>query len=438
MLVATVVAAPWMVTPLTTGRVAVLAALTVGGVALWLVACAVDRRMPAVPAPLAIIVTAVLVWGAWMTLNAHSHYDARLQRLVHRAPPIAWLPGALDARTSARALVPIAVALVGTLALIDLARRAPFRTIALWVLALDGAAISTVGALGRLHVLTLFHHHDPQGGTPFASFGYHGNAAAYLDLTLPAALALVASARRRRDRVGAATLVVAILTGAATQASKFGLVAAIAILVTFAMLLTRRTAARPGRTSAGIRVTAVLVGVLLAVSGGYLTRHRWSELPDEVHAHNGRAEIWRVAIDVWRREPLVGSGPGSFKLLVPSVATRHEPGLFSKWIVTPYRPGQPVTIWMYAHDDALQTLAEWGALGLAAFATIVLWPIGTAIRRRRRPARDRPVLLAGLVGLGAVVIHSLVDFPLQILAIELTAGLWAALLIGSFTTKWAK
>jgi O-antigen ligase len=197
----------------------------------------------------------------------------------------------------------------------------------------------------------------------------------------------------------------AILVGCATQASKFGLAAAVVIVVA------------------------------VGVGGGIATRHRWAQLPSEVSTHGGRAQVWRVAFDAWDEHRLGGSGPGSFKLLLPGIAATKEPQLFPDWIVTPYQPGRPVTIWMYAHDDPLQTLAEWGLIGAALWSAVLAWPLVCGLRSLRDRVRGGAplpaVTLAGLLALGALLVHSLVDFPLQIFAIELTAGAWAAVLIAA-------
>ncbi len=377
------------------------------------------------PQVLAALVVVVLAWGTVLALNSHDR--------------VSFLPAALDRAVAWRTLVPLGAVLFVTLALIDLARRPVFRVIGLWVVAVNGAGVAAVGALARAHVVTVFHHPGHLGGTPFAAFGYHGNAAAYLNLVLPAALVLVfVEYRWSFLRVVAGLVAAVILAGCATQASKAGLLFSVAILIVFAVVMARQYAQRARESgSRGSRsrvraVTAALVGVALVVGivGAVSFRSRWAELPDELGGGNGRAEIWQVALDVWQDHPIAGAGPGSFKLLIPSVAAAQQPGLFPKWIVTEYRPGHPVTIWMYAHDDPLQTLAEWGVIGVVLLGAILLWPIGCAFLLRPRGQTDRVVRAGAVIALGALYLHSLIDFPLQILAIELTAGVWAAILIG--------
>jgi O-antigen ligase len=169
--------------------------------------------------------------------------------------------------------------------------------------------------------------------------------------------------------------------------------------------------------------------LVVAGLGVFASKSRWAELPDEL-SQNGRTEVWQVATRVWSEHPLAGSGPGSFKLVLPRVAAAHEQDLFSKWIVTTYEPGAPVTIWMYAHNDPLQTLAEWGVIGALLFGVLLAWPLMSSLRGPARSTMDAAIRVGGVVALGALYLHALIDFPLQVFAIQITAALWAAVLIG--------
>ncbi|MCU1456290.1 MAG: hypothetical protein JWL73_382 [Actinomycetia bacterium] len=387
---------------------------------------------------LAVLVAAVIGWGALLTYNARGRYRAASHTIVEITRPIAWLPGGVERAVSTRTTVQVAIVLVATLVMIDIGRRPFARRVALGALALNGSAVAVVGALGWAGILTVFHHPHGQGGTPFAAFGYHGNAAAYLDLALPAALVLVATCRSGLARVAAILATALILTGSATQASKAGLAAAVLIVLAFTVASTRRGARSPTRgahtsrrSRTGLRVGVVVLILLVASAGAFASRSRWSELPDELGAHNGRVAVWQVAIDTWEKKIVTGSGPGSFKLLLPGVAAAQEPQLFSKWIVTDYVPGHPVTIWMVADNDPLQTLAEWGLIGALLFAAILLWPVVRGLQLRSTQHLDRAVQIGGLIALGVLYLHMLIDAPLQIFAIQLTGGLWAAILIAT-------
>ena len=430
-LLGAIVVAPWMISPLRDTDTTRLELAMGLGIAVWIVSVAVGLRRPHIPATLVALVVAVLAWGALLTLNARGRYDAATHAVVSVIRPIAWLPGSVDRTASAHTLIQVGIALVATLVLIDLARWQEMRPVALWTIAINGAAVGAVGAFGRVTHHTWFQHASRQGGTPFAAFGNHGNAAAYIDLVLPAALVLVATGRRSPfARVVALVLSALILAGAATNASKAGLGAAVAIVLVFALVTTRRATGLPVRRRTSLRLAAFALIVVMAATGAILSRNRWSELPGELSIHGGRGDVWHVAYDVWDGHRLTGSGPGSFKILLPSVAAAREPQLFRNWIVSDYVPGSPVTIWMVADNDPLQTLAEWGVIGALLLGTILLWPIGRSLRLRTDNLFDGTVRVGGLLALGVLYVHSLIDFPLQVFAIQMIAGLWAAILTG--------
>ncbi len=224
-----------------------------------------------------------------------------------------------------------------------------------------------------------------------------------------------------------------ILAGVATQASKAGLLAAMSIVLIFAAIQTRRPDL-PARTRTTIRVSALVLVFVFGGVGAVLSRHRWAELPQEASLHGGRAEVWHVALDVWDEHPITGAGPGSFKILLPAVTAAREPQLYEHWIVSNYEPGHPATIWMFADDDPLQTLAEWGAVGALLFGTILAWPLARGFRSTGGDRFDQAVRAGGLLALAVLYVHSLIDFPLQVFAVQLTAGIWAALLMGGIAT----
>jgi O-antigen ligase len=430
-----------MVTPLTESRGDRLAVIICAGILMWAVSIAVARRRPRIPSILAALVAAAIAWGALLAFNSRARYAETAHTLEEATRRVAWLPGSVDRAASVRSLAQVATVLVATLVLIDLARSERYRRVALWAIAGNAALISVVGVAGRADVFTLFDHPGTEGGTPFAAFGYHGNAAAYLDLGLPAALALVIVGERRFTRTVAMFFVAAILAGAATGASKAGLVAALVIALLFTLVMTRRVPGREDRdaSASSARTTRVRIGILallllVGVVGATLSRDRWIELPDELGAHNGRVSVWNVALHIWDDHPVAGSGPGTFKLLLPDVAAAEERQLFSRWIVSDYVSGQPVTIWMYAHNDALQTLSEWGVIGALLLGAILMWPLARGLPLGP-DRRTRAVRAGGVLAVGMLYAHALVDFPLQIFAIQLTAGLWAAILIGGSGTR---
>jgi O-antigen ligase len=107
------------------------------------------------------------------------------------------------------------------------------------------------------------------------------------------------------------------------------------------------------------------------------------------------ADAWPLAL----QRPLVGQGAGSFEAVFPAHAGLEVPLHYD-----------------HAHNDYLQFLIEYGAIGLLPLAGFVLFSFGMAIRAMLQ----RQSLYRSGVGFGmalailSLMIHSFTDFNLQI------------------------
>jgi O-Antigen ligase len=430
-----VIVAPWLVTPLrpSTGRQ--LALVLTGGCALWAGACLAARRRPAVPQWLIAAVLCVVGYGLLLTANGLRD-DVLPDPALFHGGAVSWLPGAVSRSASADVLVGLVPVLIAGIAMVDLCRRPTVRHALAWGMAGTGAALASVGLAERFGLDGLRVRYDPQlGGTSFATFGYHGTAAAVLNLTLVASLLLARyHLRAGLNRFSPVATVAAVLMmgGIAATESKAGLVLGGATVALW-MLPGRamRRSGTPRRATPGRRSQRplVVVGVAIAAAGVWSAWDRWAELGDELTTDSGRWLSWRATLHVWGRAPLSGTGPGSYKLMLPDIVRDEVPQLFRRWIVQEYETGQPVSIWMYSHHEGLQTLAEWGPLGVVLLGAIALGPLLVAVRALRRPGVERPVFVAGAIALGILNVHALVDFPLQITCVQLLAAGWGAILL---------
>ena len=112
-----------------------------------------------------------------------------------------------------------------------------------------------------------------------------------------------------------------------------------------------------------------------------------------------RAEAATYGISIIKDYPLVGSGPGSWYIAFPR-----------------YRGGDLANFFDYAHNDYVQLVAENGVVGAAMLGVIVLWSLVVALfaQYRRRDSLMRGLSFASIMGVTAILIHSSVDFNLQI------------------------
>ena len=89
----------------------------------------------------------------------------------------------------------------------------------------------------------------------------------------------------------------------------------------------------------------------------------------------------------------------------------------------------------FAHEDYLQTIVEWGILGAGAWGWIVFGGLKTGFLRLARfrreceeISREEGIVLGAVMGVAGVLLHALLDFPLQIPSIQLYACVLLGLL----------
>lgn len=118
-----------------------------------------------------------------------------------------------------------------------------------------------------------------------------------------------------------------------------------------------------------------------------------------------------------RENPWFGSGPNTFYITFPK-----------------YRGAGVVQYYDYAHNDYAQFAVESGLIGIGILGTIVVWCLLAALfaQWQRRDPLMRGMAFASIMGITAILIHSYVDFNLQIPAnalifVVLLALAWIAL-----------
>jgi putative inorganic carbon (HCO3(-)) transporter len=112
-----------------------------------------------------------------------------------------------------------------------------------------------------------------------------------------------------------------------------------------------------------------------------------------------REEPAAYAIPLIRDYALFGSGPGTFHVAFPR-----------------YRPATVLNFYDYTHNDYAQFALESGIPAFLALAAFVAASLGAALgaQWRRRDPLMRGMSFACIMGVAAILIHSWVDFNLQI------------------------
>ena len=125
-----------------------------------------------------------------------------------------------------------------------------------------------------------------------------------------------------------------------------------------------------------------------------------------------RDEIAHYALNLWRDYPVFGAGLGSFHAVIPRY-----------WGEIPDAP------YTHAHNDYMQFAGEVGVIGVALLGAMLLMSLLVALRAQqvRTDPLMRGISFGSMMGIIALMIHSAVDFSLQIPAIALTFMLVLAL-----------
>jgi len=119
-----------------------------------------------------------------------------------------------------------------------------------------------------------------------------------------------------------------------------------------------RLAINPALLVGAILAVVIMLAGVAALGGLDTSLRRWGKFSEELSSRNPRLLVAQVCI---RMLPDAGAGasvPARFRLC--SLTTRRG-------LATRFRG-----IWLYAHDDYLQTLLEWGWIGGALWAVYLL------------------------------------------------------------------
>jgi hypothetical protein len=230
----------------------------------------------------------------------------------------------------------------------------------------------------------------------------HNHYAGLLEMLVPLALGFAYIAVRRYSEM--ARPYTYILAGAfmglslVFSESRMGIFSLMLTLSTLAVLVRVRDSKE--RWSAGLGF-----GLLVLVTAGALwigldvIVARYSGLVgEEAILREGRVLVFRDTIHMITANP---SGIG----------TGHYQDRFRE-----YQTFKPELLFDHAHNDYLETMAEWGTPVAMGFWCFILFVLVSAIRAfwGPGPPERRGILLACIGAIFSILVHSLADFNLQI------------------------
>jgi O-antigen ligase len=320
--------------------------------------------------------------------------------------PLPWLPISLtpyDTMATALTLLPPLAVLTGML--IGGAYRASWIVIAV----LLGTFAALI--LGALQVSSGDPVHSPwyfyartNHGVATGFFANCNHLATLLVVSIPMLFALVSDLRKRLNNASSesALLLMAIggfllvLVGIFLTGSLAVLLLALSVALISATLLMRETIRVRGPLIAVTVISIAAMGVV------YVTPLHDKLMSANQTSFESRQTIWSDSVRAIGDHIMLGSGVGSFQRVYRqyedySTVTR--------------------TFANHAHNDYLEIALEAGMPGLLLLAAFFLWWGTRAVQIWRSAALDRYAVAASIAS-AAVLIHSLVEYPLRTAAIS--------------------
>jgi len=354
--------------------------------------------------------------GIWAHLGPRARLAAGFAALGLHVPPepLSVAPAASLA-TLLTAIPPLAIVCAMVRVKAYRPRWLALSLIAGTVLGIALGALQVASSSTELSPWYLYEETNP--GRAVGFFANVNHMGTLLVVTIPFLAALVARARGATVQRYSATVAVAaglavvIVVGLALNGSIAGYGLTLPVIAASALIVLR-----PGSR---LRLWVVGLAALLVIGAvtalettpigsGAIGEHATSSV-------QSRAEILSTTSRAIGDFMPFGSGLGSFQSVYP---------LYE-------RPEQvTLTYVIHAHNDYAELILELGAAGIILILLFLAW-WAVAVWRVWRTAEAGPFARAAAIASAAVLVHSLVDFPLRTAAVAATFGMCLALLADS-------
>lgn len=400
---------------------------------LFLFGLVLRRRWPRIPWPVLVAGLFLLLQGWFMVWNAGRRFIPSLQIFVGLPQQLPGWPGCWDAEMTRPSILLMSGLLGAMWVACDMAANRVWRN-RIWIaIAATGVGLMLLGLAQRFTDAPgiFWNPYRFVGETFFATFRYHANAGAYINLVLPFVVALAVRAFYRED--AEKSRVFWTLASFVTAACGFINVSRAANLVCGALLVgmtvwiasARLSTLRNRRIVSFVSIVLGLVAAaaLMALSFGIdRTVGRWERRGfwDQTRFLNYQLLVsdFIPAAGWW------GHGPGTFQAL-------FDP--------TRQKLGKTGGVWAQAHSDILQTPVDYGWAGAGAWTILLGGALavaaGGARREGRRPGESEILSMACAFALAGVSLHAFVDFPLQISSLQLYTVVIAGLAWGMWRKR---
>jgi O-antigen ligase len=385
-----------------------LAALAL--VAVWAVGCAARGAFVVASSPLQLAV-----------------FAAAGLALLQSLPLVGGAPVSVDPYATGQAAGTIlAMGVLFSVALVALDRRSRLARAAA-VLFWLGFGLSVLAIVQSLSGTSAIYWVRESSASFFGPFANKNHFAGLMEVLLPMGLGPLAAGAIARERRLLVAFAAAVIGTAVVLSQSRGGLLAVAAGVVFLGILTvvsapvhgsgRARTVAVGAAGGAALAACMAVGVLWVGSDAVVTS--LADLPGDISSESAtsRSGIWHDSLPLVAARPLLGSGVGAFGEAFSSATASSGSAQVR-----------------HAHNDYLQVLVDAGAAG-ALLAILFAVGIGAAVVRgvRRRDPTLRGVALGASAGCFGLMVHSFVDFNMQIPSNALAFLFAAALVVRAAT-----
>ncbi|HEX4001799.1 MAG TPA: O-antigen ligase family protein [Candidatus Acidoferrales bacterium] len=246
---------------------------------------------------------------------------------------------------------------------------------------------------------TIYWVEPVNGSEPYGPYVNRNHFAGFVELTLPMGLALMAFRGVRRDVMPLMTLFTIVpLSALVLSGSRGGLIGFAFEICILGWMMRKHGALRSSKVAA---IGAVVIAAVFFVSwvGASRAIQRLSALKSPEVSVGRRVSMARSAVHIFLDHPLKGCGLGTMVAVFPRYETDYD--------------GRIVE---HVHNDYLEGLAESGLLGALCGAAF-LWLLFRQARKNLAGEQGRFSLglhVGALMAVGGLLVHSVVDFNLQL------------------------
>jgi O-antigen ligase len=239
------------------------------------------------------------------------------------------------------------------------------------------------------------------GGWIYGSYVNHNHYAGLMEMLIPIPLVLSLSRLTDSKQRMAAAAAAAVMVGTVfLSGSRGGMLALVMEFGILAVVMIRQKHSLRAALTMGVFL-AIVVGLLVWVGGNELGQ-RVATLGAGAHSDLSEAMRLKVNVDgfhMFLKKPILGWGLGTFPVVYPQFRS-----FYTNFFVN------------QAHDDYLQLLVETGLVGFCAMVWFLVVLFRNALKKIGNWTAEisGAVTLACLMGVSGILVHSAVDFNLQI------------------------